>query len=138
VRYGAEWVRRLDDLGVGLRLLALAVGVTVALAIVFIVHNTIRLTVVARRPQVEIMSRLGATDRFIAMPFVIEAVLEAGIAGLLALAVLFGLQQAVSLRILGVTFLPPVWSLAFLAGAMALAWVTAMYALARVLRSGGP
>ena len=77
VRYGGEWVRRLDDLGAAMRRGAIAIGVVVALAILFILYNTIRLTVLARRPQVEIMSRLGAADRFIAAPFVIEAMLEA-------------------------------------------------------------
>src|SRR5438093_3446541 len=44
VRYGSEWVRRLDDLGAGLRRGTLAIGVLVALAIVFVIYNTLRLT----------------------------------------------------------------------------------------------
>ena len=138
VRYGSEWVRRLDDLGAGLRRGTLAIGVLVALAIVFVIYNTLRLTVLARRQQVEIMSRLGATDRFIATPFVIEAMFEAGLAAVLALGVLLTFKQAVSAQVTGVVFLPPLGSLAFLGVAVALAWLASLIALSRVLRAVGP
>uniref|UniRef100_A0A832MMY4 Cell division protein FtsX n=1 Tax=Eiseniibacteriota bacterium TaxID=2212470 RepID=A0A832MMY4_UNCEI len=138
VRYGAEWVRRLDDLNEALRRGTFAAGLVVALAIVFVMHNTIRLTVLARRPQVEIMSRLGASDRFIATPFVIEALIQAAGAALAALAAVYGLQQAVAAQVGGVTFLPPAWAAAFLGAALALAWLAALLALSRVLRAVGP
>ena len=138
VRYGAEWVHRLDDLGAALRTSAIAVGIVVALAILFILYNTIRLTVIERRTQVEIMSRLGAADRFIATPFVIEAVVEALVAALLALATLFGLQQAVAIRLVTVVFFSPLWLAGFIGGTIALAWMAASLALSRVLRAVGP
>jgi cell division transport system permease protein len=138
VRYGGEWVRRLDQLGGSLKRGTLAIGMIVALAILFVIYNTIRLTVLARRPQVEIMSRLGATDRFISTPFVIEAVFETTVAGLLALAVLFAFRQAVGSQVVGVVFLPPVWAMAFIASAAALAWLASLLALSRVLRAVGP
>jgi len=138
VRYGAEWVRRLDEFGAGLRLGTLAIGLIVAISVVFVLYNTIRLTVLARRHQVEVMSRLGATDRFIAWPFVLEAMFEAGLAAVLALAAVFGLQQALASRLIGVVFLPPVWALAFVGAAIALAWFAAWMALSRVLRGVGP
>jgi cell division transport system permease protein len=138
VRYGAEWVRRLDELNAGLRLATLVIGSIVALAVVFVLHNTIRLTVLARRQQVEVMSRLGATDGFIAWPFVLEAMFEAGLAALLALGAVFGLQQALAPRLFGLAFLPPLWAAAFMAAAVALAWFAAWLALSRVMRAIGP
>ena len=138
VRYGAEWVRRLDELGARLRLGALAIGIIVGLAVVFVLHNTIRLTVLARRQQVEVMSRLGATDRFIAWPFVLEAMFEAGLSALIALATVFGIQQGLAPRIFGLVFLPPLLAAAFMASAVALAWFAAWLALSRVLRAVGP
>ncbi len=137
VRYGGEWVLRLDELGMGLRRGALVVGITVALAILFVMYNTIRLTVLARRSQVEIMSRLGASDGFIAMPFVIEAVLQAALAGLLALGVVFAFQQTFVSQVVHVTFLPWTWAAAFLGTAIALASVAAGLSLSRVLRKVG-
>lgn len=138
VRYGEEWVRRLDQIGAALTRGAIAVGVTVALAIVFILYNTIRLTVLARRPQVEIMSRLGAADGFIAVPFILEAMFEAALSGFLALALVFGLQQALAGRVAGLVFLPPATALAFVGAAVGCAWLASVLALSRVLRSVGP
>jgi cell division transport system permease protein len=138
VRYGAEWVRRLDQLSAGLRLGTLVIGCIVALAVVFVLHNTIRLTVLTRRQQVEVMSRLGATDGFIAWPFVLEAMFEAALSALLALGLVFGLQQALAPHLFGIAFLPPLWAAAFMAAAVALAWLAAWLALSRVLRAIGP
>lgn len=138
VRYGAEWVRRLDDLTAQLQLGALAAGILVALAVVFVMYSTLRLMVIARRPQVEIMSRLGASDRFIATPFVIEAICVAALAALLALALLYGSQQALATQVLGVGFMPWPWAVVFFGATIALAWLAAQLALNRVLRAVGP
>ena len=138
MRYGAEWVRRLDDLAAALKRGAIAAGIVVALAILFILYNTIRLSVLARRPQVEIMSRLGAADRFIAAPFVIEAVLQALFASLAALGILFALQQAIAASVVAVVFFSPLWIAGFVGATVALAWFAASLALSRVLRAVGP
>jgi cell division protein FtsX len=81
------------------------------------------------------MSRLGATDAFVAQPFVIEAMLEALLAAALALALMAGAYRAVSSQLVGVVFLPWSWILGFVGAALALAWMAAMWALARVLRA---
>jgi cell division protein FtsX len=91
-----------------------------------------------RRPQVEIMNRLGASERFIAVPFVIEAVGQALAAALIALGLLFALQQIAVHQIVRASFLPLTWMVAFVAAAGLLAWAAASLALARVLRSTGP
>jgi cell division transport system permease protein len=137
VRYGGEWVRRLDEIGIGLKRGAIAVGLVVALAILFVMYNTIRLTVLARRSQVLIMSRLGASDAFIAMPFVIEAVMQAALAALLALGAVFGFQQAFISQVVHVSFLPWTWALVFLGVTAALASLAAGLSLSRVIRKVG-
>ena len=137
VRYGGDWVRRLDEIKNGLVRGAITVGVVVALAVVFVLYNTIRLTVLARRPQVEIMSRLGASDRFIATPFVIEAMLEALLAGMFALGLVFLFHQAMAAQIGYILFLPWTWAALFLGAVVMLGWLAAMLALTRVLRSVG-
>ena len=137
VRFGGEWVRRLDALYEDARRAAIGVGVMVALAIVFVLHNTLRLAVLARRTQVETMTKLGASDHFIAMPFVIEALLETLAASVLALLLMFALQQALAQRLDGVGFLPPVWVASFVGSALALAWAASSVALTRILRTVG-
>ena len=138
VRFGGDWVKRLDVVSRAIQQGAVIVGLIVALAMMFVLHNTIRLSVLARRPQVEIMSRLGATDRFIATPFVIEALMQAAIAAVLALLAVFAFQQAFVASVVPIAFLPWLWIAAFFCAVVALAWVTAMLALTRVLRTVGP
>jgi len=138
VRFGGEWVRRLDELQATLLRGSLVAGVVVALAIVLILYNIIRLTVASRRREVEIMLRLGASDRFIATPFVIEAMAETLAAALAALGLLLALQQLARHQVVHVTFLPLGWVAAFVGGAVLLAWAAAALALARTLRTAGP
>jgi cell division transport system permease protein len=135
VRFGGEWVRRLDALGASARRAALVAGIIVALALIFVLHNTMRLTVLARRQQVDTMMRLGASDRFIATPFLLEGILQTLVSSLVALALLFGMQQALAPRIEGLVFLPLEWTLAFVGVSLALAWFASSVALARILRS---
>jgi cell division transport system permease protein len=138
VRFGGDWVKRLDTVSRAIQEGAIIVGMIVALAMMFVLHNTIRLSVLARRPQVEIMSRLGATDRFIATPFVIEALIQAAIAAVLALLAVLAFQRAFVARVVPIAFLPWTWIAAFFVAVVAIAWVTAMLALNRVLRTVGP
>jgi cell division transport system permease protein len=137
VRFGGDWVKRLDSVGRALERGAIAVGALVALVVVFVLYTTIRLTLLARRPQVEIMSRLGATDRFIATPFILEALLQAGIATALTLGGVFAFHQAFVARIVPIAFLPWSWIVAFLASVLLLAWIAAVLALSRVMRAVG-
>jgi cell division transport system permease protein len=135
VRFGGEWVRRLDALDAGARRAALVAGLVVALALVFVLHNTLRLTVLARRQQVDTMMRLGASDRFIATPFLIEAVLQTLGSSAVALGLLFALERGISTRIEGLGFLPLSWMLAFVGVSVVLAWTASAAALARILRT---
>jgi cell division transport system permease protein len=69
-------------------LLASLAGLLV-LASVLLVANTIRLSIFARRREVEVMRLVGATNWFIRWPFVIEGLLVGFFAGLVAVALLW-------------------------------------------------
>ncbi len=78
-----------------LRLLAMigmVIGGIVVLASIFLVANTIRLTMYARRLLIRTMKLVGATERFIRRPFVVEGVVQGIVSGLLAALVLWGLH----------------------------------------------
>jgi cell division transport system permease protein len=57
-------------------------------ASVLLISNTIRLSLFARRREVEVMKLVGATDWFIRWPFVIEGVIVGALGGLLAVLLL--------------------------------------------------
>ena len=67
---------------------AAALTILLTIASVILIANTIRLSLYARRREVEVMKLVGATDWFIRWPFVIEGVVVGAAGALLALAVL--------------------------------------------------
>jgi len=75
VRYGQEIIEQLFGLTRLVRLVGITLIVFLALAAMFIISNTIRLTVFARRREIGIMKYVGATDWFIRWPFLIEGMI---------------------------------------------------------------
>ena len=75
---------------------AAALTVLLTIASILLIGNTIRLSLYARRREVEVMKLVGATDWFIRWPFVIEGVVVGAFGALLAIAVL-GLAKVVLL-----------------------------------------
>jgi cell division transport system permease protein len=66
----------------------LAFAVLLTIASVLLIANTIRLSLYARRREVEVMKLVGATDWFIRWPFVIEGLIVGAAGGVLAIVVL--------------------------------------------------
>lgn len=94
IQYGEEWVRRFNSFLNFVRLVGALLGVFLVVAVVFIVSNTIKLTIYARREELEVMSLVGATRRFIKAPFLIEGIIQGAAGSLLALLLLVGLYEA--------------------------------------------
>jgi cell division transport system permease protein len=63
-------------------------AVLLAIASVLLIANTIRLSLYARRREVEVMKLVGATDWFIRWPFVLEGIMVGALGGLLAVLLL--------------------------------------------------
>ena len=63
-------------------------AVLLVLASMLLIANTIRLSLFARRREVEVMKLVGATDWFIRWPFVIEGVIVGALGGVLAILLL--------------------------------------------------
>lgn len=71
-KFGQEVVEHLFQLTKILRFGGILLVIFLAMATLFIISNTIRLTVFARRKEVLIMKYVGATDWFIRWPFLLE------------------------------------------------------------------
>lgn len=137
VQYGEEWVRRLDDLTVTLTIANLMIGLVVSLCVIFVISNTIRLTVLARRDLIEIMKLVGATEGFIRAPFLIEGVAQGLAAGVLALLIILIGQEAAETRLDGLVYLRLPQILGFLLFSAFLGWVGSFLSLRSVLRRVG-
>ncbi len=93
VQYGEEWVRRFNIFLNFMRLVGALLGAFLVVAVLFIVSNTIKLTIYARRDELEVMSLVGATRFFIKAPFLVEGIIQGGAGALIAVTLLFGLYE---------------------------------------------
>jgi cell division transport system permease protein len=99
VKYGREWVGRLNRIIVAAVLADLFLGAVVAGSSLLVVANTVKLTLIARREMIELMKMVGATAGVIRRPFVIEGVLKGVLASLLAGTLLAILTTTMAQRI---------------------------------------
>jgi cell division transport system permease protein len=93
VDYGREEFDRLNGVLRLLRYGGIAGALLVALACAFIVSNTVRLTVYARRDEIGILGLVGATAWFIRIPFIIEGALWGAGGGGIAAVILWALDR---------------------------------------------
>ena len=91
-----------------------SVGLVVMLFLValFIISNTIRITMFSRKLEISIMKAVGATNWFIRWPFMIEGMILGTISGIVSLGVLWGLYAvaekvfAQTLSLIGFSLVP--------------------------------
>lgn len=144
LRFGQEWLERFEAFVALLRLAGAILGGFLLFAALFIVSNTIRLTLYARRDELEIMALVGATPIFIKSPFLLEGALQGALGGALAVAgsyLLFQLflQQGLSSLLLAsgvdrISFLPLSWQLLLIAAGLLLGFVGSLLSLRKLVR----
>jgi len=89
VRYGREWVQKLDYLRNITGLVGLVIGMAFAAVAVVIIGVTIRLTILQRAREISIMRLVGATNWFIRGPFLLEGALKGFLGGMLSLVLCY-------------------------------------------------
>jgi cell division transport system permease protein len=93
VQYDWEWIERLQRLVYVVNVVGLVAGGILAMAAAFTIANVIRLTMMMYREEIEIMRLVGATERIIRGPFLIEGFLQGTIGGVLSIGLLFALYE---------------------------------------------
>jgi cell division transport system permease protein len=111
VRYGRDWVEKLDRL----RGLAAAVGVVVgaafAVVAVIIIGTTIRMAVLQRSREIAIMRLVGATDGFIRRPFLLQGALKGLLGGLVAIGLSYAAYVLINRFLIASSFFSAVQAL---------------------------
>jgi len=93
VQYVDEAVQRVTELNQGLSWVSLVIITVLTLTAIAVITTTIRLIVIARRREIEVMQLVGATTSWIYLPFLLQGVIF-GVAGAtIAGVLLFTLQQ---------------------------------------------
>lgn len=138
VRYGREWVQNLDRLRTIAGLVGLAIGGAFALVSMVIIGVTIRMTVLQRAREIQIMRLVGATDWFIRGPFILEGAIKGVLGGVLAVALcgaVFAAFRGQGLGLgLGLTFFGPLEILALLLFGMLLGLAGSVVSVGRHLK----
>ncbi len=113
VQYGKDIIEQLYKVAQVIRISGIVLIVFLAGAELFIISNTIRLTVFARRREIQIMKYVGATNGFIRWPFIFEGMVIGFIGSGIASFILWEGYKAVinAMTEAGLVFIPmiPMW-----------------------------
>lgn len=142
IHYGSGWIERFDAVRRLMRISGTIFGLFLFLSAFLIVTTTIRLILLTRKNEIEILRLLGASPQYIGLPFLFEGAILGLIGGGIALLLVYvfyqiGLQQGLLslLQLLGVdrvVFLPPLWQLVLIIGGVALGFFASFVAMRRI------
>lgn len=116
VQYGQEWVERFYYFTKLLTIVVFLSGTLLILTATFMVAYTIRLTIMGRQDELELLRLVGATNNYIRTPFLIEGILQGFMGSIIGLSALYCLFQWISahfagpglLNLFNFSFFPPI------------------------------
>ncbi len=134
VTFSEQWTQVLDRWNNLFLMADLVIGLIVFVAAVFVISNTVRLTMAASARAIEIMKQVGATDSFIRTPYLLEGMLTGLLAGGMAMAVLGAAYRILRPQISGLLFFSPGQIAGFILLCVALGLLGSHAALRKYLR----
>ena len=106
VQYSEQWLEHLEGVIYILKLAGLIIGALLCGAVLFIISNTIRLTIYSRRDEIEIQKLVGATDWFVKAPYMIEGSIQGVLGGAIAFSILLIMYSLLPFRTIHLFGLP--------------------------------
>ncbi|MDA8140985.1 MAG: permease-like cell division protein FtsX [Desulfobacteraceae bacterium] len=142
VEYGRQWIERFTSVIQLFSLAGYAIGALFFMATVFVVANTIRLVLYSRREEIEIMRLVGATDRFIKIPFYLQGLLQGAAGTILGLGTLLAgylslishFKTGIASGALQLRFFPPATCAAVVLGGALIGWLGCWVSLKQFLK----
>ena len=107
IKYGEDWVQKLDFLQNLSLFLGLVVGGVFAVIAFVAIGATINIVLISREDEIAIMKMVGATRSFIARPLVIEGFAKGVLGAVLALVLLTVTYSLLEQRVVSLTFYSP-------------------------------
>ncbi len=93
IRQNQDLAQKLVTIRQGVSIISIVIVAVLFAISLFIISNTIRLTVYSRRLEISIMKSVGATNSFVRFPFVIEGMILGVVSGVVGLGVVWGLYE---------------------------------------------
>lgn len=93
VRQNTDLAKKLDTISNGISIIAIAIIAVLFAISLFIISNTIKLTVYSRRLEISIMKSVGATNSFVRLPFVVEGMILGIVSGAVSLGAVWGIYE---------------------------------------------
>ncbi len=142
VQYSQEWVERFQAIMGAVKIIGLVFGGLLFLAALFIITNTVKLTIYSRKDEIEILKLVGATNRFVKIPFLIEGSIQGFLGGSVALIVLFLVYVVIITKVdlsigfasLDIIFLSPQFILLLLLMSSIIGFIGSTVSLGRFFR----
>jgi cell division transport system permease protein len=134
IAFSQAWVEVLERWSFLFRMASLLVGIIVFVAAVFVISNTVKLTVATSERVIEIMKLVGATNFFIRTPFLCEGMLEGLLGGVLAMTIVGGTYAVMSPQIQGLIFFTPLQVAGFVLFCISLGLIGSWSAMRKYLK----
>lgn len=91
IRENTDIAKKIDTISRGISVIAIVIIAVLFAISLFIISNTIKLTVYSRRLEISIMKSVGATNGFVQLPFVVEGCVLGIVSGIISLGAVWGL-----------------------------------------------
>jgi cell division transport system permease protein len=133
VVFHQDWIDALERWTFRFQLASLLVGLVVFVAAVFVISNTVKLTMAASARVIQIQKLVGATNAFIRTPYLCEGMIQGLLAGGLAMGLLVAAGWFLDERLGGIVFFTPVQIAGFIAFCVSLGLVGSWAAMRKYL-----
>ena len=100
-----ETISALVRLASGIRIFTGAILILLIVISIFIISNTIKLTVHARRKEISIMKYVGATNNFIRWPFIVEGMIIGILSSAVSIAIVGGAYNFIATELVNASFM---------------------------------
>ena len=96
-----ETMEKLVSITNGIRIVTALILAGLVIGAIFIISNTIKLTVYARRKEISIMKYVGATNSFIRWPFIVEGIIIGILSACISILIIGGTYKVIAANLLG-------------------------------------
>lgn len=136
VRFGEGWVEQLFALRRMAAGAAALLGGAFAIVAILLIGTSVRMAILARHEEIEIMQTVGATEGYIQRPFVVEGMITGLVGGLIALGITrlgYGVFRSRFATFDAIQWIPETWIVGGILAATALGVIASAFAVRREL-----